>query len=270
MFRWFLYTSVVPVFPRFDPALSGFDRFPVWSALVFVGVVVSSRANRMMYGWVVLLGWVLAWMSAEDSTGFGVSMVPTVGAMAVLSADALYWLRGRWLSGVVVLLLVGVDARRSEVMVEEIRTARLSHYFQSKGMGRFLLWRFGPTDAILVHRPGVVGYYARRPLIDLSGRIHDSVPTPSEALHLNPVAVLPDRSIVSHKAQRLVMGSEWPSQLEDRYKQYAIQHQKGWQMVDVDPVWFHLYIRKDLPMLRPEIPKSNGNIMPPDNPFGDP
>jgi hypothetical protein len=105
-------------------------------------------------------------------------------------------------------------------------------------------------------------------MIDLSGVLHGRSMTPKDALMMDPVAVLPHRSIVSHKAQRIPMGTAWPDMLEGRYKQYAIQHQKQWRMVDVNPVWFHLYIRKDLPMLRPEIPKSNGNILPKKDPFG--
>ena len=134
-------------------------------------------------------------------------------------------------------------------------------------MGRFLLWRFEECDQVVVHQAGIVGYFSRRGMIDLSGSLHGHPVTPADALSNNPVAVLPPRSIVSHKAQRILMDTEWPRMLEDRYKQYAIQHQKQWKMVDMHPVWFHLYIRKDLPMLRPDIPASNGNIMPKEDPF---
>ena len=268
--RLVLYSTWLPPMSGREWSVSAFSWFPVWSALALIGVVRCFRTERFLYAWVVLVGWGMALTGMVESTGFGVSIVPTVGAMAVLFAETWSWLRIKSLGYALVFAVLVVDARTSEMALEEVRTERLSHYLQNKGMGRFLLWRFAPEDSIVVHRPGVIGYYSRRPLIDLSGRIHDKPPSPQEALNLNPVAVLPERSIVSQKAQRLIMSSSWPQSLEKRYKQYAIQHQKAWQMVDINPVWFHIYIRKDLPMLRPEIPKSNGNILPRANPFGDP
>ena len=268
--RWLLYATWLPPLPLGELSFAPFEWFRAWSLLVVVGVILAIRSERMLYGWIVCVGWGLASYGPVEDAAFGASIVPTVGAMAVLFAETWTKLPIKGLGVIMMFLVFGLDGTRAERALEGVRTERLSHYLQSKAMGRFLLWRFGPDDLVVVHRPGVVGYYSRRPLIDLSGRIHENIPSPEEALGRNPSAVLPDRSIVSQKAQRLIMNAEWPTQLDERYKQYAIQHQKAWQMVDVDPVWFHIYIRKDLPMLRPEIPKSNGNILPSKNPFGDP
>jgi len=271
MARWLLFgTWLPPLWLEAGPSLESFLWMPAWCLFVVLGVVVSRGHDRFIYGWIVAVGWSMASLVAQEEAGFGVALVPAVGAMAVFFGRAWMSLPSKWMGLLVVALLLTVDLRRAEAALEGVRTDRLSNFLQGRGMGRFLLWRFESEDRVVVHRPGVLGYYSRRPLIDLSGRIHSSRPSPQQALAQEPVAVLPDRSIVSHKAQRVLMGSDWPEELEARYKQYAIQHQKAWNMVDVDPVWFHLYIRKDLPMLRPEIPASNGNILPRSDPFGAP
>ncbi len=217
--------------------------------------------------WVLLVGVVSAGLWVRGLDGFGAAVVPMAGVLLLVCGELLARIPGAVWVLLCGSLLIGIDGVRTEMAVEGVRHERLRDFHQGRGMGRFLLWRFEENDQIVVHRAGVVGYFSRRGMIDLSGVLHGRPVTPEDALLKNPVAVLPHRSIVSHKAQRILMDTEWPRMLEDRYKQYAIQHQKQWQMVDMHPVWFHLYIRKDLPMLRPEIPASNGNIMPKEAPF---
>lgn len=256
-------TWVPPVLIGPESISAIFSWMPALCLLSLLGLVVSWRRAQFPYIWALAVGWVSALVLGQEAGGFGVALLPAIGVMAVFVAHAMHMHRSLWFPLLMVLLVVGIDGRQGEQAVEDIRRSRLSHYLQGRGMGRFLLWRFGSDDRVVVHRPGVIGYYSRRPLIDMSGRLGGGV-TPEQALQENPVAVLPVRSIVSQKAQRVEMPESWPDQLEQRYKQYAIQHQKPWKMVDVDPVWFHIYIRKDLPMLRADIPASNGNILPPE------
>ena len=271
--RWLLFKTVIP--PVLSMPEGGWDVFawmPGMCALSLVGLVASWRIGRPFLPYAVILvsTWIGGFMGGQPAHGFGVALIPAVGVMVVLIADTIDQGHSKWWWIVIGLLMIGHDLKKGEAALSSVRQARLTNYFQGRGMGRFLLWRFNSEDRIIVHRPGVVSYYARRPVTDMSGRLHKNRPTPEQALEANPVAVLPEKSIVSQKAQRLELGDAWSPMLERHYKQYAIQHQKAWQMVDFDPVWFHIYIRKDLPMLRPDIPESNGNILPRADPFGAP
>ena len=268
--RWTVFGTWLP--PLLVNAHSGMEALLLMPVLVTTGMMGialgwTQGVRTHALAWVVVVGMIYAALSGEPDHGFGSALVPAVGAFAVLSAHVVLAHPSRYWAMVFLLATASIDVRQTEAKLDDVAHARMADFLQSRGMGRFLLWRFEPEDAVVVHKPGALGYYSRRPIIDLSGRLKGAI-SRDAALEQNPVAVVPNRKMVSSEPQRLYLDPPWPPQLEQRYKQYAIQHQKPWQMVEVNPVWFHLYIRRDLPMLRPEIPKSNGNILPPDDPFG--
>jgi hypothetical protein len=269
--RWvFFGTWLPPLFVGPETGLEAFKLMPICVGLGLLGIVLgwSQRPQTMPLAWVVIVGAVYALATGQAEHGFGQALIPVMGAVTVLASNVFVAHQSALWSVLLIAASVVFDVRQTEEKVSQVAHVRMSDFLQSRGMGRFLLWRFEADDWVVVHKPGAVPYYSRRPVVDLSGRLHGRTISLDEALDHEPVAVLPDRKMVSNKAQRLVMPPVWPERLEQRYNQYAIQHQKQWQMVAAHPVWFHLYIRRDLPMLRADIPKSNGNILPSADPFG--
>jgi len=269
--RWAIFgTWASPVFIGPENGLEALWLMPIFVAMGWLGILFGRPQWRrtMALAWVLVVGTGFAAWTGQTTHGFGAALIPVMGAVTLLASNVLAAHRSVLWGLVLIGAAVMVDVRQTEAKLPDVAHARMSDFLQSRGMGRFLLWRFEPDDRVVVHKPGAVPYYSRRPVVDLSGRLHGHPVTPDAALAHDPVAVLPDRKLVSRKAQRLAMQSDWPDRLEKRYNQYAIQHQKAWQMVDVNPVWFHIYIRRDLPMLRAEIPQSNGNILPRADPFG--
>jgi hypothetical protein len=269
--RWtFFGTWLPPLYIAPEDGLEALRLMPVCAGLGVVGIVMGwSRGPQTgALAWVVVVGAVYAYMTGQTQLGFGCALIPAMGAVIVLASNVLAAHRSPLWGLLLVLVAAAVDVQQTEQRVSDVAHARMSDFLQSRGMGRFILWRFEPEERVVVHKPGAVPYYCRRGVFDLSGRLQGHSVSPAFALEQEPEAILPDRKIVSNQAQRLYMTQPWPSRLEERYKQYAIQHQKPWKMVDANPVWFHIYIRRDLPMLRTDAPKSNGNILPPADPFG--
>ena len=147
---------------------------PIYVTMGLVGMVLGwSRGPRTMtLCWVVVVGLVIALVTGQPQDGFGVAMIPAIGALTVLVSDVVVARRSILWSGFLALLVISIDLRQTEDQVSDVAHARMSDFLQSRGMGRFLLWRFEPEDRVVVHAPGAVAYYSRRPVVDLTGRLH--------------------------------------------------------------------------------------------------
>jgi hypothetical protein len=137
---------------------------------------------------------------------------------------------------------------------------------------------------VAVHRPGVVPYYSHTVSVDLTGQTDGAMAAvaPSDpagtdhpfrfdvlhALDSDPVAFLPPSYLLHDSPQRILQPSWFPPAVDARYMQHAIQVKKTWRVSQRDRVWVNIYIRRDLPMLRPEISVEQGNRFPDPDPFG--
>ena len=145
---------------------------------------------------------------------------------------------------------------------QEINFERTAQLKQAQGMARFIRWRFLPEEWVAVHSPGGVPYHARRPFIDLSGTTEMEDVSPSILIKRSPSGILPRNNFVSTHPMRIPLDKAFREPVGKKYNQHAIQQQKKWKLVRAHPIWFHIYIRKDLPMLSPDISEEEGNQFP--------
>jgi hypothetical protein len=200
-----------------------------------------------------------------EANSFFDQWIPAMTMMTVLGSQLWSLHRKPIISGILSVAAIGSWSQfdlQTTTQVSQINMDRQIELKQAQGMARFIRWRFLPDEWVAVHSPGAVPYHARRPFIDLSGTTEVEAVSASWVMKRSPSGILPENNFISTRPMRLPLGESYQELVDKQYKQYAIQQQKKWKLVRAHPVWFHIYIRKDLPMLSPDISEEEGNQFP--------
>jgi hypothetical protein len=251
-------------FAMLNPA---FLAAPTMCILGLLGMVTGwQRGPRVRAPAGAVVIWSLwACTGPTEAYSFFDVWIPAFTMLTVLAAQVWQVHRSSALMGVLSLAVVGCvtqfDLRTAE-QVQEVNLERQIQLKQAQGMARFIRWRFLPDEWVAVHSPGAVPYHARRPVFDLSGRTEAENVSPSALIQRSPSGILPKNNLISTRPMRLLLDPDYQEVVGKQYKQYAIQQQKKWKLVRANPVWFHIYIRQDLPMLSPDISEKDGNQFP--------
>lgn len=237
---------------------------PVLIGLAVLGAVATGvgepRTSLLVWGTGVWLGYALT--GPADIGSLGACLVPMLGLVILLGAEAVAKIRrSRWVWAVV-LMALAADVYGSQVSWAEASKERRLELKQTRDMARFLKWRFGPLARVAVHSPGSLAYHYGRPVIDMSGATEKEAPSPIRVMELRPEAIMPPSGLVTPQITRVPMGSGWGKEIFDGYDLHSIQHQRKWGLVNIHPAFFQLYIRNDLPRLAPHISVEEGNRFP--------
>jgi hypothetical protein len=228
---------------------------PVLVVLSLVGLAVSRRAGERV--WPVVLA-MLAWVfvgvvGVAEAEDFGAVMVPVLALLALCAGRGLEGLPSRWLGFAGLLAVGAVDLRVAWADREAAAHARTSAFKQARVMTRFLKWRFEDDVTVVTQTAGILPYFYGRSVFDLTGITHAQPVSPEFVLALNAEVMIPQGQIVSVTAERLSMGVNWDWQVVgETHHQHAIQHHKEWDLINIYPIWFNLYMRADLSKYRPD------------------
>jgi len=244
--------------------LEALQCVPILLGLGLLGVAATglgeARTRLLVWGVLVWLGYALS--GPVDVGPLAASVVPLLGLIALLGAEALGRIRrARW-AWMAVLLALIFDIYGPQTAWAEASKSRRAELRQTRDMARFLRWRFGPSTTVAVHTPGSLAYHWGRPVIDMSGTTESTVLSPTQVMEMRPEAIMPPSNLVASQIIRVSMGAAWGKEIYDGYDLHSIQHQRKWGLVRFHPAFFLLYIRNDLPRLAPEISVEEGNRFP--------
>ena len=237
------------------PALAGLG-------LLGVGAAGLGEPRTGLLVWGVLVWLVYAVTGTVDVGSLAAPVVPLLGMIAILGAEAVAGIRRvRWVWSAALLAII-FDIYGTQTSWTEASKERRIELKQTRDMARFLKWRFGPEATVAVHTPGSLAYHWGRAVIDLSGTTEPTPVSPHRAMEMRPDAIMPPSSLVAPQIIRVPMGAGWGKEIYDVYDLHSIQHQRKWGLVSIHPAFFQLYIRNDLPRLAPHISVEEGNRFP--------
>ncbi|MGB0638344.1 MAG: hypothetical protein ACPGTU_03355, partial [Myxococcota bacterium] len=251
----------------FSPLQAVFTAAPTLCILGLLGVMFGWGKGLIVRAFAgATLIWTLwACTGLSEPNSFFDAWLPAVTMLTVLGCQLWAAHRTTMIAGALSLVVLGGWSQldwQTAAQVSQVNLDRQIELKQSQGMARFIRWRFLPDEWVAVHSPGAIPYHARRPFIDLSGTTEAEEISAPRVMERSPSGIVPKSNFVSTRPMRLPLDEAYRELVDKQYKQYAIQQQKKWKLVRAHPVWFHIYIRKDLPMLSPDISEEEGNQFP--------
>ena len=150
-----------------------------------------------------------------------------------------------------------VDVLQTHARGEPILTHRKIRMVRGRAMGRFLSLRFAEDiQTVAVHQPGILGFYTKGPVMDLSGQTDRDLARAGtrkavmgQVLVELPAVVVHPRLRGGPKPGRLPTPDWYPAAFGDAYATTSFSARRRWGLVDrPGPFWLHMFVRRGVPM----------------------
>jgi hypothetical protein len=248
-------------------------RSPVLSMGTLLGIGVALRGRAPLQLLLVVLFLCLFWIIGQGPRrgmffAHFVLVLPVISVLvAVLVAGICtrFPRHGFLLSLLVFLAFGAVDGLQNHRRAQSIVEQRVKRASQAELLGRFFAFRFKQGERVAVHQPGMIPYFSRGPVLDLSGktdrviarrwRADDATQSGLQQIALDHALVVRPAVIVHPKRRggvrpkRLDIPKAYPSDFAEHYSTTSFTPRKRWDLMPyAGRRWLHFFVRRGIPM----------------------